>query len=254
MSTADPTLVAVAGDWHGNGYWASRVIKEAASAGASLLLQCGDFGIWPGSEGRDYLAEVDQACRDAGLQLWFVDGNHEWFPWLLQQPVAEDGLRHLTDTVAHIPRGHRWSWHERTWLGLGGAVSVDRPERREGSSWWLEEEITVEEADRVIHAGRADVVLAHDCPAGVPLGLPPLPTAWGSEESRANEHRVRLLAVLDSVQPRWLIHGHYHYAHRKKVPMRWGDLEVTGLDCDGGYSNWAILDVSRMSWRHSWQA
>jgi len=39
--------VAIAGDWHSNALWAARAIKTAADNGHTLLLQLGDFGLWP---------------------------------------------------------------------------------------------------------------------------------------------------------------------------------------------------------------
>ena len=62
----------------------------------------GDFGIWPGPDGRDYLARLDVA---------------------------------LAGRIWHLPRGHRWRWHGRDWLALGGAVSLDRAVRTAGVNW-----------------------------------------------------------------------------------------------------------------------
>lgn len=50
---------------------------------ADLILQVGDFGIWPGRGGQLYLEAGDQALAEAGLRLWFIDGNHEDFEQLL---------------------------------------------------------------------------------------------------------------------------------------------------------------------------
>ena len=37
-----------------------------------------------------------------------------------------DGREQVTGRIWHLPRGHRWRWHGRDWLALGGAVSLDR--------------------------------------------------------------------------------------------------------------------------------
>src|SRR2546429_228129 len=81
--------------------------------------------------------------------------------------------------------------------------------RREGVDWWPAEEISHGQAHRVIDAGPADVMVCHDCPAGVPLDLPPAPLLWQSELGRATEHRRRLRVVVDRVRPAYLLHGHY---------------------------------------------
>jgi hypothetical protein len=55
----------------------------------------------------------------------------------------------LAGRIWHLPRGHRWRWHGRDWLALGGAVSLDRGVRTAGVNWWPEEEITWRQAGPV---------------------------------------------------------------------------------------------------------
>ena len=51
-----PKRILVAGDWHGDQAWALNVIKRVpqllAAERTRLVLQLGDFGIWPGPGGR----------------------------------------------------------------------------------------------------------------------------------------------------------------------------------------------------------
>src|SRR5262245_13462714 len=81
-----PQRILVAGDWHGDQAWALNVIKRVpellASERARLVLQLGDFGIWPGRDGQRYLAAVGWALDQVDAQLWFIDGNHEDFTLL----------------------------------------------------------------------------------------------------------------------------------------------------------------------------
>lgn len=249
---SDPGKIVVAGDWHGNALWAMAAISDAARLLADepqpLILHLGDFGIWPGPAGQQYVRAVEEACHEAGVEVWFLDGNHDdpaqlrWFGPFMSR------YRYLT----HLPRGWRWSWHGREWLALGGAVSVDRAIRHEGRSWWPEEEITGEQAREAIEGGPADVMITHDCPAGVRHSFGTPPSFWAQADlDRSEAHRERLQGVVNAVQPRWLMHGHLHRAYQRACDFGYGPVEVAGLDCDGGQGlgvNYLVLDVRTMTW------
>jgi Calcineurin-like phosphoesterase len=251
-----PERIALAGDWHGNTRWAVRAIRKMGallpSDGPRLIVHLGDFGIWPGAEGREYLSALDGALSAAGASLWFVDGNHEDFRQLARLRPGPDGRSQVTGRIWHLPRGHRWRWHEREWLALGGAVSLDRAGRTAGANWWPEEEITRAQAMAVTAAGAADVMVTHECPAGVSHAFPPAPSWWsGDDVRRSDAHRALLREVVVAVRPRYLMHGHLHIGYQRRVDLGYGPVDVTGLDCDGAESfNWAILDVVSMRWLH----
>ena len=254
---AAPDRVMIAGDWHGNADWARHVIGMAprlAREERPLILHLGDFGIWPGKPGAAYLDAVRRACLDNDVDIRFIDGNHEDFTQLQGlriRDAAPAGHRvPAEETVRWIPRGFRWQWHGRTWLALGGGVSVDKAMRREGANWWPEEEITAEQEREVIADGRADVMLTHDCPSGVRHTFPPPPPFWDPRDlARSDAHRERLQRITEAVRPRWLMHGHLHRAYRRTCDIGYGPVKVTGLDCDGGDGpNYAILDIKAMTW------
>src|SRR6516225_8423012 len=153
-----PERIGVAGDWHGNMAWATRAVRKISALlpadGPRIIVHLGDFGIWPGPGGREYLSRLDAALTAAGAVLSFVDGNHEDFAQLARLRPGPDGRAQVTERIWHLPRGHRWRWHGRDWLALGGAVSLDRAVRTAGADWWPEEEITLA-AGWIGHRGRA---------------------------------------------------------------------------------------------------
>jgi len=250
-----PSRIVVAGDWHGNTGWASHVIRTAAKSLAAeerrIILNLGDYGIWPEREGEEYRAAVAVALIQAGAELWFADGNHEWFPYLaLDREPEPDGRVLVSGRQYHLPRGHRWQWHGRTWLALGGGVSLDRAIRTEGRDWWPQEEITDAQEAWVTGEGHADVMVTHDCPSGVTHTFAPPPSFWDLRDLARNDaHRERLQRVVDAVQPSHLMHGHLHRAYQRRCDFGYGPVEVTGLDRDDGDgANWAVLDVKSMTW------
>lgn len=243
-----PRRIVVAGDWHGNSAHAVRVIRTAAKLlrdeSRPLVLVLGDFGIWPGPGGAAFIRDVRKACAELGVWVWFIDGNHEDFA---QIEKYRDG------DPQWLPRGTRWQWHGRTWLALGGGVSLDKAIRTEGVNWWPQEEITGEQAAKVIADGPAHVLVSHDCPAGVVHSFPPPPSFWDLRDLARNDaHRERLQGVVSGVKPGWLLHGHLHIAYQRVTDLGYGPVEVTGLDREEGHGpNWAVLDVKRMAWERA---
>jgi predicted phosphodiesterase len=230
---AEPSRIAFMGDWHANAWYAQRAIKQAIDRHADVIVHLGDYGydFPPG-----YLEAQQRHLGPAGVPLLFVDGNHEDHPKLAKWPIRPSGLRQLRDNIWHIPRGFRWEWSGVRFLGCGGAYSVDRKLRVPGVSWWKEETITDEDVDRCA-AEPTDVLLAHDCPAGVVIpGIDDrdpstAPFPW-VELLRAGEHRQQLRRIVDATQPRWIWHGHYHRKYQQQAELGYGPVTVTGLDCD----------------------
>lgn len=230
-----PEIVAFAGDWHGNGNFGERAIYHCAEQGVDTIIHCGDFGYHFSAK---YLRGLQTALDVTGIVLLFVDGNHENFPKLYQYPIKKNGLRRLAPNIWHLPRGFRWSWHGVDFLACGGAYSVDRQWRILGTSWWPEEQIT--DAD-IAKCGTdpVDVMVTHDCPRGVvipgiddrPLNEAPFPF---DALLHAAEHRERLTEIVNAVRPAHLWHGHYHTLYQRTALTQYGELHVTGLDCDGG--------------------
>jgi predicted phosphodiesterase len=227
----NPTTVTFAGDWHANLQWARKAIAAAGEAGAEVIVHLGDFGY---DFSREYVRGVERALDRAGVELWFVDGNHEQFPVLESYPIEGDGQRHLSDHISHLPRGYRWEWSGVRFLAMGGAYSIDRQWRRLGESWWSEETITDDQVQRATVGGPADVLVAHDCPTGVVVpGLDNSAHLWPPLDLlRAGEHREQLRRVVDAVQPRVVWHGHYHRQHDAVTDFGYGPVAVHGLDCD----------------------
>jgi hypothetical protein len=252
----DPSAVVVAGDWHGNGGWARWVIAKVGQMlkreDRKIILHAGDFGVWPGAAGRKFLDEVALALHLADVELWFVDGNHEWHPELIA--LREEGLRYGADglvpidhplhdqaVIFWIPRGHRWKWHGKTWMGLGGAVSVDAAVRQEGRSWWPEETFTGEQLKYAARPGKVDVMLTHDAPSAVRMNFGQPPSIWDAADlARADAHREQLQDVVDKIQPEVLIHGHYHRDVRQTIEPY--GTRVLGLDMDGEPGNFTLFD------------
>lgn len=242
---ATPARIAFAGDWHGNTRFAVWVLDWLAGK-VDVLIHAGDFGY---DFTREYLHTIDAT---ATFPVLFVDGNHEDHDWLNAQPIGSGGLRQLSEKVWHIPRGFTWTWDGVRFMGCGGAFSVDRRFRSLGVSWWIGETITDDDIRACAEAGHVDVLVSHDTPAGYTIpGIDDAPIPGFISDSalaQAFNHRERLRTIVDTAQPKVIVHGHYHKPYTKTIHMGYGPVTVIGLDCDdtSPVFNTHIIDLAQL--------
>ena len=225
----EPKKIAFAGDWHGNLNWGVSMINNVADMGVDTIVHLGDYGYTFTSR---FEREINEACEARDVDLYFVDGNHDLHEYIWSHPLDEDGFHHMTTRVRAIPRGHRWRWWDLTWMGLGGATSVDRAWRTPMVEWWPTEAITEGQANKAVAGGRVDVMVAHDCPSEVPIpgisfenGIKYFP----AQELRvADAHRNILRSIVDVVDPALYVHGHYHQFYDYDD----GECRYVGLNMD----------------------
>jgi hypothetical protein len=253
------TTVALAGDWHGNVRWARARIENVAAHGVALILHLGDFGIWPGPSGEQYLLDVETTCAEYGVDIWITPGNHEdWgrLTAMWASPTSVGQPLQLADHIRFLPRGYRCELGGRSFVSLGGAPSVDLDRRTVGKDWWAEEAITPEHVDLVVEGGHADVMLAHDAPlapyevdevARIRAG-----NEWGWSDRALAYARVGAERMHDAflgVAPRLFAHGHYHVVGEATftLPGHDYDTRVWSLNCDGVEGNLRYLDLSTLN-------
>lgn len=260
------TVIALAGDWHGNTAWAVARIRDVSDRGVSTLLHLGDFGIWPGNSGAKFVRKVERTCAERNVNLIVTPGNHEdwgrlarlWDHPKHRDPTSGGALPlHLTDHITVLPRGHAWTIEGRRFVSLGGAPSVDFPDRTEGKSWWREEMIQPGDVERTIRNGAgAHVFLAHDaadrpyqtgkvaeiCSANT-LGWTERGLAW------AAVGRERITEAFLGVAPHLFVHGHYHCSAQAIVQIPGADhvTRIWSLDCDGAAGNLRYLDLATLN-------
>lgn len=233
----------VVGDTHADVRWLAHVLDRARSLGVEVVVQVGDFGYWDDS--RAFLRLAQRARDQYGVDLWFIDGNHEHFGLLATDValsrLAGQGPREpvaLAPGLIYLPRGSRVAIAGLSAVCVGGGVSIDQADRELGVSWFIEERLNDEDIAEAIAGGPADMMLSHDAPAG--WVIPGLASNDGSlaPEYRpmievSEEHRRRLGDVFTAVRPHYVIHGHYHSAYWRDVDTNWGAVQAIGLGCNG---------------------
>ena len=250
--------VFVAGDTHGNTPWVEGLAATAAAHGCPIVIQVGDFGYFPHHpDGPRFLTAVDTACARHGVELWFIDGNHDDHSALAEHRKNDTPIA-LSDHVTYIPRGARISLGGSTFGFLGGAFSVDWRDRTHGSDWWPNE---MTERSDVAHLGGEplDVLIAHDAPARLDLATWQLPA---EDQVRTDQVRSLIATAVEATRPHIAFHGHWHHAHDTELTwidrvtteqsgaLAWQSTRTVGLSCDGDtIGGWLILDVATLDVR-----
>ena len=263
------TVVALAGDWHGNRAFATGRIAALGARGISTLLHLGDFGIWPGPTGKRYLLAVEGACAKSAVHILVTPGNHEdWgrltHLWSLPNRRDSEGAMlplRLTEHITVLPRGYRFEMEGVSFVSLGGAPSLDFDERTAGRDWWPEEQIAEADVERTVSGGYADLMLAHDAPDApyqvdaVAAQIRYNPQGW---PQRALDYaaigRRRMHDAFLGVAPRLFVHGHYHLAGEGAwtLPGRDYETRIWSLGSDGMATNVRLLDLATLDdpgWR-----
>lgn len=262
------------GDTHGAKGEIKRAVGRAKEYECQAVVQVGDFGFWEHQvSGFWFLEHVSKRALEADIPFYFIDGNHENHT-LLRAKYGPGGEKHkptvegfweIRPHLYYIPRGTRWEWADVSLMGVGGAYSIDKAWRLQkereklglyyhdatGSDnvphtlWWPEEEITLEEFDKVVAAGTADILFTHDCPSNAPFlnRLKP--------DVQSQMHRSRMDEIGRAVQPKLWFHGHMHEFYNYEFRTHEDNYaKVIGLECDGMQRNWVIFDTDEL--RKSW--
>jgi len=256
------SIVALAGDWHGNLPWARTRVADVATHGVALILHLGDFGIWPGPSGKHYLHSLEKTCTEQGVEVWVTPGNHEdWgrLTLLWSDPKRAGQPLHLTKHISVLPRGYRFELEGRSFVSLGGAPSVDIADRSRGKDWWPQEAITDEDVLATAKGGYADVMLAHDAPLA-PYEVSRVAyirshNEWGwPDRALAYAHvgAERMHEAFLAVGPRLFAHGHYHVSDDASVQLadREHGTRIWSLNCDGVGGNMRYLDLGTLDDPH----
>ena len=169
-------MLIITGDTH-NYFDGRRLYREnfdyTGLSKDDYLLIAGDFGyVWHGDE-RDN-EELDKLA-DLPVTILFIDGNHENFDALDSYEIREwhGGKVHfIRDTIIHLLRGEIYNIEGYRVFTFGGAYSVDRYIREEGTSWWPQELPSDAEYENArtnlkAHGNSVDLIVTHEVPTSL---------------------------------------------------------------------------------------
>lgn len=250
----------IVGDTHGNAGAVEYKARIAQAMGVEHLFVVGDFGLWTGHEGVVYLDDVNAIAREYKVQVTALPGNHEdhdqWDKWFDIAPIHKElGFAIIRSNLRLTKKVHPFKLGGKRFYVCGGAVSIDKSQRKQGRDWWPNETFSEEHLASVEkYKGPAiDYLLTHDASDYTNWGFRLKPDL----DSQANRRRIdRAIAAL---RPRRQFHGHMHekyewvntrsHGQRNSAfgtdDSEWnGCATVTyGLECDYDKNSWVILDT-----------
>lgn len=155
----------------------------------------------------------------------------------------------LTEHVTYMPRGSRATLAGVEILFFGGASSVDRHWRTEGEDWWPDENITDTQLARGLAAantGPVDVPVTHETTTAAFNALCGISGHARSKRDDApgEANRARLDTLVDTAQPRALVHGHHHTSHIEDHD----GVRVVSLGQEDSAGSVALLDTDTWLW------
>lgn len=225
--------IGLIGDIHRNEAWIKVVMDRCKAENADAAVFLGDWGYTLDLEWRKLTSAL---VEKLGIPIYWIDGNHDNHEYIREHLSSPDEFNEFWPGVFYIPRGHVWTWEGVTFMGVGGAYSIDWERRTLGSaeavptvSWlWQPEELTVAEFHNITAKDeKVQVMLTHDAPHGVPTienHALPIP--------RSVPHRQALAALVRKFKPWMIFHGHWHYPYRDFLEVGLRQVHVTGLSAD----------------------
>lgn len=159
--------VGITGDTHGDLKFSK--IYEAKRLGVTHLIICGDFGyIWSGRFKEQKQLEF---LNKIGIEVLFLDGNHENHKLLNKYPISDmyGGRVHkILNNIIHLIRGEIYIISGNKYFVFGGANSTDIKYRKEDKDWWREEKPTDSDKENAYnnltkYNWNVDYILTHTC-------------------------------------------------------------------------------------------
>lgn len=249
----------IAGDTHGHASAVEQKARIAKNLGADRIMVVGDFGMWSGWKGIEFLDDVNAIAREYGIHVFALPGNHEdhdqWEKWLDMGLPTSSGFTYVRDRLLISPKVHSWKWGNKRFFICGGAVSIDKQWRVEGVSWWRNEEFTEENLASVEKYKGPDIdfLFTHDCSDHTPFHSRLKPDLDSQENRRRIDRAIRAL------RPRYHFHGHMHTKYEwlntashglrstafgnDETQWNGAATKTYGLECDHDDNSWVILDT-----------
>ena len=225
-------MILIVGDIHSAWRQFNALLNERRP---DAVLQCGDFGFWPGHRFHDPAEKL----LPHATHIHWVDGNHDDHG-AIQERIQSNQF-HLSESLPNViyqPRGSTLTLPDgRTALFAGGAFSVDNRVRLPGRDWFPDLEVLTEEDLKNFPdptSVKIDIVISHTAPDefsadGLPLDL------WPEWWDRDLDPSTKVLSkVLHAYKPSLWFFGHFHLYQEGS----YGGCKWYGLDHAQGSTRW----------------
>jgi hypothetical protein len=187
-------IVRFIGDVHGHFEPYKRIIGACETS-----VQVGDMGI--GFRRSDGYRDGEEYSNPPHYAM--VRGNHRF-------------IRGNHDNPGSCRRHSQWipdGTIEGNTMYIGGAVSIDKAFRREGYSWWADEECSMDElyvmVDKYVEA-KPEIMVTHEAPQEVAEQMVQIKENRKLQPEWSSRTRQALQSMWTCHSPKLWIYGHWH--------------------------------------------
>lgn len=220
-------MIYITGDTHGdiNRFFDVSALDTKLTENDTLII-CGDFGfVWfDESNPVGFNQDNDKLDRlsHKPYTILFIDGNHENHDRLSKFPEVEkygSTVHKIRENIYHLERGRIYTIEGKTFFTFGGAYSIDKYMRQEGTSWWSDEIPNDDEYKRGIQAiknadYKVDYIITHTCPSEIiKMYLHHIPDPHDGELTGFFDY------LMYDVDFKCWFFGHWHTDDYFKVPL-----------------------------------
>ena len=145
----------ILGDIHGNFSTIVNFCRKNISKEPLNLIQVGDFGAGFRKDFLDDMLYLNDVLNEYNVTLYVIRGNHD-DPKFFNGNHNWGNLKLLKDYTVLDLEGKKI-------LLIGGAISIDRGNRIEGSSWWEDEKFILND-DEIKNINNINIVITHTAP------------------------------------------------------------------------------------------
>lgn len=186
------------GDIHGDLTILRELKKRVDNSYPLEIIQVGDFGYWPGID--------QQWFGNYPWKVYFIDGNHEYFPMLNYATVTE-----LHKNLFYVPRGSVLNIDGYEIGFMGGGFSVDFRYRKEGFDWFRAEEVLESDINK-LRDKKLDILVTHTPPTNIILRNfgPLVKQHWGLRPNDMDTSAPRIERLWGELGFPPMICGHMH--------------------------------------------
>ena len=217
----------IVGDTHGNFGYLEYLFGNMTGLN---LFHVGDFGMGDNvANGGVTLKRLDAKLKATNNTMWVIRGNHD-------NPAFWTG-DHMYDNIKLIPDYTVVEAEGKRFLGVGGAISVDRVPRLDGIGFFWPDELFVLDKEKLAEMRDIDVVVTHTAPHFVhPIGINDFVRDWAKNDptliqdlARERNELTEMYNILkeNNTITDWF-YGHFHC--NKLTPHEGVKFRVIGVN------------------------
>lgn len=200
------------GDHHGE--WAVLLNElDKINLENCFLISVGDCGIGFGS--RQYnlqlFEKLNKEFKQKNIYFKAIRGNHDDPSYFKAGKVHLSHFELLQDytTIKHRNKNIQL---------IGGAISIDRTGRTEGTSYWKDEEVVLEKD----LCKEVDILVTHTAPSVCfPQAFNEMVYSWADDDpsliTELTNERSKMNKIFDACKPKYHFYGHFHSSWSEEV-------------------------------------